>query len=79
MVIALTNSKNIEDKLKSILDTAKIRNETGIVIMTERSWHMIVFDFFLKHPAIKRVKVGGSTFFIIKEMRVEIKPIDYYV
>jgi len=47
--------------------------------MTERKWHMEVFKFFLEHKAIGRIKIGGSTFFLIKEMRIELKPIDYYV
>jgi len=47
--------------------------------MTERAWHMEVFHFFLHHKAIGRVKVGDSTYFLIKEMRIELKPIDYYV
>ena len=40
---------------------------------------MEVFDFMLKHKGINRVKVAGTTFFVIKEMRIEIKPIDFYV
>lgn len=79
MVAVLTSKLDLERKLRSILDTAKLKNESAIVIMTERAWHMEVFDWFLKHEKIGRVKVGGETFFIIKEMRVELKPIDYYV
>ena len=79
MIVALTSKKGLESKLKSILDTAKLRKVNSIVIMTESAWHMEVFDFFLKHKAIGRVKVGGNTYFLIKEMRIELKPIDYYV
>ena len=79
MIVVLTNQKDLERKLKSILDTAKLRETNNIVVMTERAWHMEVFNFFLHHNAIGRVKLGGSTFFLIKEMRVELKPIDYYV
>jgi hypothetical protein len=79
MIVVLTNQKNLESKLKSILDTAKLRETNNIVIMTERAWHMEVFHFFLHHKAIGRVKVGDSTYFLIKEMRIELKPIDYYV
>lgn len=79
MIVVLTSKKGLESKLKSILDTAKLRNTNSIVIMTERSWHMDVFDFFLKHKSIGRVNLGGDTYFLIKEMRIELKPIDYYV
>lgn len=79
MTVALSSPKSISSKLKSILDTAKIKKETAIVIMTNREWHMEVFDFMLKHKGINRVKVAGTTFFVIKEMRIEIKPIDFYV
>ena len=47
--------------------------------MADKAWYMEVFDFFLKHKAIGRVKVGGDIYFLIKEMRIELKPIDYYV
>tara|TARA_R110000737_G_scaffold329709_1_gene345019 strand:- start:969 stop:1178 length:210 start_codon:yes stop_codon:yes gene_type:complete len=66
-------------KLKSMLDTAKLNNETAIVIMTDRAWHMEVFNFMLTHKNISRLKVAGTTYFIIKEMRIEIKPIDFYI
>lgn len=79
IVFSLISKHNFEDKLKSILDTAKLREDNGIVIMTDRLWHMEIFDFMLKHKGIKRIKVGGDTYFLIKEMRIELKPIDYYV
>jgi len=79
LTFSLISKHNFEDKLKSILDTAKIQNETGITIMTDRHWHMEVFDFMLKHKGIKRIKVAGDTYFIVKEMRVELRAIDYYV
>lgn len=79
MIVALTNKDNFPSKLKSILDTARIKEETGIVILTERSWHMEVFDFMLKHKSVGKLKMGGQTFFILKEMRIELKPIDFYI
>lgn len=79
MIIALKNKTDLQKKLISILDTAKLKGTNNIVIMTQRSWHMEVFDFFRQHKGIGRIILGGSTFFIIKEMRVELKPIDYYV
>tara|TARA_R110002020_G_scaffold200054_2_gene402101 strand:- start:13013 stop:13255 length:243 start_codon:yes stop_codon:yes gene_type:complete len=80
MVIArLTNSNRIEDKLKSILDDAKLRKDEHIVILTEQSFHTKVFNFFLKHKAIEGTKLGGDTLFMIKEMRIELKPITYTI
>ena len=79
MVIALTNKQDLQRKLISILDTAKLENEKAIVIMTDRAWHIDVFNFFLKHKNIGKLKVAGQTFFIIKEMRIEIKAIDLYI
>ncbi len=79
MIVALTSKINFQEKLKGILDTAKLKEQTAIVIMTDRSWHMEIFDFMLKHPKVGRIKQGGSTYFIIKEMRIELKPIDFYI
>tara|TARA_R110000744_G_C19302212_1_gene555848 strand:- start:256 stop:426 length:171 start_codon:yes stop_codon:yes gene_type:complete len=56
-----------------------MQNEKAIVIMTDRAWHMDVFNFFLEHKNIGKLKVAGQTFFIIKEMRIEIKAIDLYI
>ncbi len=80
MIIAVLKSHhNFEDKLKSILDDAKSRKDDHIVIMTSPKWHMEVFDIMLKHKSIKRIKIAGDTAFIIKEMRIELKPITYYI
>lgn len=79
MTVSLSSPKSMAVKLKSILDTAKLKRESAIVIMTDRDWHMEVFDFMLRHKGIGQVKVAGTTFFVIKEMRLEIKPIDFYV
>ena len=79
MTVAISSPKGMASKLKSILDTAKLKNETAIIIMTDRAWHMEVFDFMLKHKNISRLKLTGTTYFIIKEMRIEIKPIDFYI
>ena len=79
MTVALSSPERFSSKLKSILDTAKQTSETAIVIMTDRSWHMEVFNFMKDHKGISRLKVTGTTYFIIKEMRIEIKPIDFYI
>tara|TARA_R110002049_G_scaffold85285_1_gene216867 strand:+ start:590 stop:829 length:240 start_codon:yes stop_codon:yes gene_type:complete len=79
MTVSLMNKSRFEDKLKSILDTAELKGETGITIMTDRAWHMDVFNFMERHKKIKQIKVAGSTFFVVKHMRIEIKPIDFYL
>lgn len=79
MIIAVTNKSNFEDKLVSILDTAKLKGENAITVMTDRAWHKEIYDFMCNHKAIKKIKLGGCTFFVIKEMRVELKPIDFYI
>jgi len=77
LTIVLTNNRDIEDKLKSILDTAEVQGETGIVIMTDNTHD--VLQFFKKKKAIKELKVSNETFYIIKHMRVQIKQIDYFI
>jgi hypothetical protein len=79
LTFSLISKHNFEDKLKSILDTAKLKEEVGICIMTDRPWHMDIVNFMNSHKAVKRVKLGGNSFYVIKEMRVEIKPIDFYL
>ena len=79
MTVSLSTQFQIRKKLEKILDLAKERETTCITIMTNRDWHMQVFDFFLHHDKIERIKVGGNTIFIIKEMRIELKPIDFYI
>lgn len=79
IIVALSNKDNFESKLSSILDTAKQRHETGVVIMTDRNWHMEVFKKMQEHKGIGSIKVAGSHFFVIKGMRIELKPIDFYI
>ena len=79
MTVSLINKNSFEDKLKSILDTAELKGENGRTIMTDRAWHKDVFNFMERHKKIKQIKVAGSTFFVVKHMRIEIKRIDFYV
>ena len=39
IVVKLNNSKNITEKLPTILDDAMSRKENHIVLMTEKEWH----------------------------------------
>ena len=79
MTISLMNKHHFEDKLKSILDTAEIKGETGVTIMTDKAWHMEIFNFMKNHKKVSQVKLAGEIFFIVKHMRIEVKPIDFYV
>ena len=79
IIVALKSKSNFESKLKSILDTAKLRKATGIVILTDRAWHMEIFDYMLKHKGIGRIKMAGETYFTVKSMRIEVKPVDFYI
>ncbi|MGK0464801.1 hypothetical protein [Clostridium sp.] len=79
MTVSISSSKNFASKLKSILDTAEIKNESAIIIMTDRKWHINVFNFMMNHKKVGKLKVAGNTYFVIKEMRIEIKPIDFYI
>tara|TARA_R110002050_G_scaffold48457_1_gene112754 strand:+ start:931 stop:1170 length:240 start_codon:yes stop_codon:yes gene_type:complete len=79
MIVALTSSRNFKSKLVSILDTAQEKGENGIVVLTDRSWHMKIFDYMNDMKSVGKLKLAGQTFFIIKEMRIELKPIDFYV
>jgi hypothetical protein len=79
MTVSLSTQFQIRKKLGKILDLAKERETTCITIMTNRDWHMQLFDFFSNHDKIEKVKVGANTIFIIKEMRIELKPIDFYI
>jgi hypothetical protein len=79
LIATIKDQKELPRKIKNILDTAKKRSETAITIMTDRSWHMEVFDFLLKNKNVGRVRIGDDTVFVVKEMRIEIVPIDYYV
>jgi hypothetical protein len=79
MTVSISNSNNFGSKLKSILDTAEMKNESAIIIMTDRKWHMDVFNFMMNHNNVGKLKVAGNTYFVIKEMRIEVKPIDFYI
>lgn len=79
MIAVLKGKYKFEDKLISILDNAKLMNETHIVIMTDKIWHIEIFDFMKNHKGIEVIKVGGSTYFIIKQMRIELQQVDFYI
>ena len=79
IIIALNNTTNLKEKLKAVLNTAKQVSNTGIVIMVARADYEKVSDFLKKHNSVGKVKVAGATYYCIKEMRIEVKPIDFYI
>lgn len=79
MTVALTSKSNFQEKLASILDTAKVKKEQHIVILTEASWNEEIKEILKNIKSVGSIKMGGQTFFIIKEMRLEVKPIDFYL
>lgn len=79
ITVALNNKTNLENKVKGVLDTAKQLNETAVVIMVSREDYIYTTMFFKDHKGIQKVMVGGQSFYIIKEMRIELKPIDFYI
>lgn len=79
IVIKLKNSKNITEKLPTILDDAMLRKENHIVLMTEKEWHEEVCLVIKNHKKIGKVIFGGKPLYCIKEMRIEIEPIEYTI
>ena len=79
LTVHIAKNSRLEDKLKSILDTAEIKGDTTITIMVDSSWHYKLHEFMMKHDKIDKIKMGNTIFFVIKHMRVEIKPIDFYI
>tara|TARA_R110002051_G_scaffold233122_1_gene294691 strand:+ start:176 stop:415 length:240 start_codon:yes stop_codon:yes gene_type:complete len=79
MVVALTSNRDFKSKIKSILDDASLRGELGVLILTDRKWHLDIFNFMKKNKHIDEMNMGGKTFFVIEEIAIELKPIDYYI
>ena len=79
IVIKLKNSKNITEKLPTILDDAMLRKEHHIVLMTEKEWHEEVCLAIKSHKKIGKVMFGGKPLYCIKGMRIEIEPIEYTI
>jgi len=79
MTILLSSKENFLTNLNKILDAAKEDESSAITILTNRKWHMEVFQKMLEHDKIGRVKIGATTIFTIKHMRIEFKPVDLYL
>jgi hypothetical protein len=79
MTVALTSNHDFKSKLTSILDTAKAKKEQHVVILTDVAWHEEIQEALKNIKSVGSIKMGGQTFFIIKEMRLEVKPIDFYL
>ena len=79
MTVVLSNKNNFMKKLSNILATAKARDENNIIVLVEGFHYESVSDKLKSVKSIGRIKMGLNTFFIIKEMRLEVKPIDYYI
>ena len=79
LTVVLNNKNNFENKLKSILDDAELRNETAITILASKDWFYKIHEFFMKHENIQKIKAGDNIFFVIKHMRIQLEPIHIYI
>jgi hypothetical protein len=79
IICHLENPNNFERKLKSLLDSLIIAEETAATILVSNKWYEHIYEWMRNHDAIKMIKVAGSDFFAIKQMRIELKPIDLYI
>ena len=79
MIVVLSNINLIEDKVKSILDNAELVKETGISIMVAERHYPAVLKFLSSHKKIEKIVMGGESLFMIKHMRIEVKPIHFYI
>ena len=78
MIVSISNINNIEDKLKSILDNALVLDTNHIVIMVDKNQYESLISFMSSHKKIEKIKMV-DTLFIVKQMRIEVKPIDFYI
>lgn len=79
LTVVFNTTDRFEDKLKSVLDTMELKKTDNSILLLPKEGYMDAFDWMLKHKGISRVKNAGETFFIIKHMRVQLKPIDFFV
>ncbi len=79
MIVVLNSTDRFEDKLKSILDNAEILGKNAMSIMVDEKRFNDVVKFMSNHKKIKKVVMGGESLFIIKHMRIEIKPVNFYM
>tara|TARA_R110002049_G_scaffold171332_1_gene337844 strand:- start:663 stop:902 length:240 start_codon:yes stop_codon:yes gene_type:complete len=79
MTVVLSGKSNFKGKLTTILATAKEIGESNIVILIDKSYSNDIVNYLKDLKSIGKIKMGGNIFFIIKEMRLEVKPIDFYV
>lgn len=79
MIVVLNSTDRFEDKLKSILDNAEVLGKNAMSIMVDEKRFNDVIKFMSNHKKIKKVVMGGESLFIVKHMRIEIKPVNFYM
>lgn len=79
ITVVLKSSDDFLDNLKTILTATKAKQENTVTILVSRLWYMDIYDLMASQKAIGVLKIGAETFFMVKEMRIEIKPIDLYI
>ena len=79
MIVSLSNVNLFEDKLKSILDNALLTKSNAIAIMVSKNHYDTAVKFMHNHKNIDVITMAGETLFLIKEMRVEVKKVDFYI
>jgi len=79
MIIVLNSGQRFEDKLKSVLDTMLAKEENSCTILLPIEDFVKTSDWMKSHKAIQTVRAGSEDFFVIKQMRLEVKPIDFFI
>lgn len=74
--IVLKNNIDLDSKLEEI---NKIVDSGYVQILINRSIYMEVFDFFIKHKEISRLKDANEFIFFYKNLKIHLKSINHYV
>lgn len=74
--VVLKNNNDLESKLEKINELV----QSGYVkILINKSVYMEVFDFFIKHKEVSRLKEANDFIFFYKDLKISLKSINHYV
>ncbi len=77
--ILLDGSSNLDKKIKSALDTAFLAKDNYVRLLIDKHNFEKVEKYIESKNSIDTIKVAGEKFYLIKQMRVELYKIDYYI
>jgi hypothetical protein len=79
MIVGVVSEKDWEYKLEEAIQNTRDRGERTLTFIVKSTSIERIVNNFREDSAFMRLNTGVGIVFLFKELRIEVKSVDYYV